>query len=77
MGHLPETARLVEFKTGQPLFAADLNWNFALAHGWVETAMARQGTPLAAHGELIRQVADLRKQVQALQARLEAVEAGG
>jgi hypothetical protein len=115
MGHLPEHAKLVQWKSGDPLAADALNWNFALVHGWAETAMAaakapdtltleaaatlapltrrvtalerreassererneRQYTPLAAHGQLLRhldmlhkEIAALRKQVQALEAR--------
>lgn len=47
MGHLPETAKLVKFKSGDPLFAADLDHNFALVHGWAETAMAEARRALA------------------------------
>jgi hypothetical protein len=45
MGHLPETAKLTSWRKGEPLTADILNWNFAVVHGWCETAMATAKEP--------------------------------
>ena len=69
MGHLPNNAQLIKWRTGDPLFAADLDHNFALLHGWVETTAALAKSPDAATQAAIDALAQLARRVAALEQR--------
>ena len=71
MGHLPEKLKLHEWRKGEPLRASDLNFNFALVHGWAEHNAAR-AMPLVAGAELLREVQRLRAEVAELRQKLES-----
>jgi chromosome segregation ATPase len=69
MGHLPDTSELIQFKRGDPLIAENFNWNFALVHGWAETAMAAAKAPDTLTVEVAATLAPLTRRVTALERR--------